>query len=656
MRCIVALICILCFVSVRVIAADKQQIIILEEEGTCSKDGYCEPPQTTLQKIIFYDVNNGSLTINAQQTYTEPFHQFGTEVAVHLRDIIKNMHLLGSLADDNFHDLVHRFISLTNNLTALVAVHKLEWLYGSSVDPVALQSETFDKTVVICKAVLRLFNLLQLHAPKEEETSDISTGISSAALVLGDLFQQRPSMDLSAVIEDDYSTAYQYFTFAEEKIVKSLSAMGIDQNGNSITNGHENNDGQEDEVHLLVLDDVLSVLAEINLRFGSLLLEMYLLGFTIDHANNLHHHVPSGFDMPMQQLSENQKQILHIAFAKLETSTVIHKKIKFSSDVLMSQADAYSRMGTVNSLLHEWALSVKHCKLGLSMLSSALAHKSQNGEMMDEIFTTMITTTQTIFEAYLHLPGEMESAKDAFRRHLLARQAAEVGDVNDVFEKELTNEDEEEVRQLLLLTKDATPPVVDSTLVRESLNMYQNMLEETMQSGMQYAELDINGGAAYNNRDILYEGSLRSVIGSLWLDLNEPWKARDELESAVQLLQEGIELVDSGKYEVISDDGSQSSQSPRLDLAHVLYSLSFTYLDLMQWEKSYEIFEGAMDIYQSELPDGQSPIDWLQMASGTTSSARESTSITDKLMNFFFKETQDEIELEDFQQVVNTTA
>ena len=290
------------------------------------------------------------------------------------------------------------------------------------------------------------------------------------------------------------------------------------------------------------------------------------------------------------------------------------------------------------------------------MLSSALAHKSQNGEMMDEIFTTMITTTQTIFEAYLHLPGEMESAKDAFRRHLLARQAAEVGDVNDVFEKELTNEDEEEVRQLLLLTKDATPPVVDSTLVRESLNMYQNMLEETMQSGMQYAELDINGGAAYNNRDILYEGSLRSVIGSLWLDLNEPWKARDELESAVQLLQEGIELVDSGKYEVISDDGSQSSQSPRLDLAHVLYSLSFTYLDLMQWEKSYEIFEGAMDIYQSELPEGQSPTDWLQMASGTTSSARESTSITDKLMNFFFKETQDEIELEDFQQVFNTTA
>ena len=292
------------------------------------------------------------------------------------------------------------------------------------------------------------------------------------------------------------------------------------------------------------------------------------------------------------------------------------------------------------------------------MLSSVLAHKSQNGEMIapqaDDILTTMVATSQTIFEAYLHLPDEIQSAKDAFRMHLLARQAAEVGDVNDVFDKKLANEDEEEVRQILLLSKDATLPIVDSTQVRESLNMYQNMLEETIQSGMHYAELDINGGAAYNNRDILYEGSLRSMIGSLWLDLNEPWKARDELESAVQLLEEGIELVDSGSYEVISDNGSQLSYSPRLDLAHVLHSLSYTYLDLMQWEKSYDMFEEAMDIYQSELPEGQSPMDWNSIA--TTTSTQESTSITDRLMNYFFRETEDEIELEDFQQVVNTTA
>eukprot|EP00985_Skeletonema_marinoi_P033246 scaffold40819_cov307-Skeletonema_marinoi.AAC.1 len=233
--------------------------------------------------------------------------------------------------------------------------------------------------------------------------------------------------------------------------------MSIDMNGNLL--------GQEDEVRLPVIDDVLTVHASINLRFGSLLLEMYLSGFTLDLDNNLHHHVPSVSELPMQQLSENQKHILRKAFTKLETSTVIHRKIKFTGDVLMNQAEAYRLMGTVNSLLHEWALAAKNCKVGLSMLSASVS-KSQNGETIasaDDIVATMITITQSIFEAFLHLPDEIQSAKDAFRMHLLAQQAAEVGygDLSNIFRKELKNEGEEEVRQLLLLNKDATLPTVD---------------------------------------------------------------------------------------------------------------------------------------------------------------------------------------------------
>jgi len=652
MRCIVALIFfILCVISVRVTAADKQQIILEVEEICNNEDGSCESPLITIQKIISYDIDNGSLTINSQQTYTEPFHQYGMEAALHLREIVKNVHSLEFLAENNFDDHVHMIMTVTNDLSDLAAVHKLEWLYGSSDDAAAMQSKSFDKTVVICKAVMRLFKLLQLHATNEKETSEyISTGISSAALVLGDLFQLRPSMDSSAVITDDYSTAYEYFAFAESTIVKSLSSMSIDMNGNLL--------GQEDEVRLPVLDDVLTVHASIQLRFGSLLLEMYLSGFTLDLDNNLHHHVPSVSELPMQQLSENQQHILRKAFTKLETSTVIHRKIKFTGDVLMNQAEAYRLMGTVNSLLHEWALAAKNCKLGLSMLSASVS-KSQNGDMIasaDDIVATMITITQSIFEAFLHLPDEIQSAKDAFRMHLLAQQAVEVGygDLSDIFRKELKNEGEEEVRQLLLLNKDATLPIVDSAQVQESLNIYQNMLEETLQYGMHYAELDINGGAANDNRDILYEGSLRSVIGSLYLDLNEPWKARDELENAVQLLEEGIQLVDSGKYEVTGDDGNPLTYSLRLDLAHVLHSLSYTYLALMQWEKSYDIFDQAMDIYQSELLEGESPMDWNSIATAT-SSTRESTSMTDRLLNYLFRTTED-IDLEDFQQIDNTTA
>lgn len=626
MRRIVTLILsIFCIISVSVTVADRQQIALEEEEGeeTCNnEDGSCESPQTSIQKIILYDVDNISLTINSQQTYTEPFDQFGSEIGLYLRDIAQTVQLLGSLADNNLDDHAQVIISLTNYLSLLGAAHKAEWL-----DAEAPQPKSFDKTVNICKAELRLFNLLKsYYATNDEETSEYRYGIATAATVLGDLYQLRPSVDSSAIVVDDYSSAYQYFTFAEKEMEKSLSSLDIDENGNLI-------DGQEDEVLHILLEDIQTVQSQINLRFGSLLLEMYLSGFTLDLDNNLHHHVPRGSDLPVQQLSEDQKQILHKAYVKLETSTVIHMKVEFNTDVVISLADAYSRMGTVKSLLHEWAQSVENCKTGLYLLSTALDHPQNNGEFIadENIIATMITITQSMFEAYLHLSGEIESTKDAFRRHLLVRQAAGVGDVSEIFGKELTNEDEEEVRQLLLLNKDATPSnVVDNTQVQESLNMYQNMLEETLQQpGIHYSELDLNGGAAYDNPNILYEGSLRSVIGSLYLDLNEPWMARDELESAVQLLVEGIELIDSGKFELAGDDGKQLTYSLRLDLARVLHSLSYTYLDLMQWEKSCDVFEEAMDIYQSELREGESPMDWNSIATAT-SSTWESSNITDR--------------------------
>lgn len=484
----------------RVAATDAQQKIIREELPTCAEDGTCESPLATIQKIISYNIDDGSLTINSQQLYAEPFKQYGMEAARHLREIVKHVNSLELLAENKFDDnYVHMIISMTNDLSALAAIHKLEWLYGSSDYTVdAPQSESFDKTLSICNAVTRLFNLLQLHVETNDvETSEyISTGISSAALVLGDLFQLRPSVDSSAIIKDDYSTAYQYFIFAENSIVKSLSSMSIDKNGDLIiANSDRNNHKQEDEAYLLMLDDVLTVHASIKLRFGSLLLEMYFAGFTLDVFNNLHFDASGlatnlvamsiGSDGLVQQLSENQKHILQEAFAKLETSTVVSRKIQHHSDVDTRHydlADAYSRMGIINSLLQEWSLSVENCKTGLSMLSEYV-NGSENVASLDDIIVTMITITQSLFESYLHLPGEIESAKDAFRTHLLVRKAAQTDDQSDIFGKELTNEDEEEVRQLLLFNKDeTTQPIVDSAQVQESLLMYQTMLEDTLRA------------------------------------------------------------------------------------------------------------------------------------------------------------------------------
>ena len=651
---------VLCTIFITVTcAADKHQIIVEEEFilACDSEDGVCEPPNETIQKIISYDVDSGLLTLNSQQIYSKPFRQYGIDVAQHLGKIVKNIQSLELLAGaNNFDRNLDMIIQLTNNLSFLAAVHKEEWLYGSFDDTTILESKGFDNTLAVCKTIMRLYNLLKMHTTihNENEIGEyISTGIASAALLIGDLFQLRPSIDPTVVIEDDYSTAYQYFSLAGITILNSLESMGLDKYGDNIA---ANGEHTVDEMYLLVLEDILTVHASVNLRLGSLLIDSHLLGLVLsnDHFSASRHtpdqNVSSPFEVSMQQLSESQKRILRKAYDNLETSVLVCKKIRPSGEIQIIQPDAYSRMAIINSLLQEWSLAVENCQSGLSILSVSV--NEEKGSSVEEIVEIMITITQSLFEAYLHLPDETEPAKDAFRKHLLARQAAEVGDFRDVFGKELTNEDEERVRQILL-KKDSIQPPVDNEQLKESLHLYQSMLEEVSQ--LHYLELDINGGSADEVRDTLYEGSLRSVIGSILLDLNEPWKAKDELENAVLLLEEGIGLVDSGQFEVILDDGKPLAYSLRLELASVLQSLSYTYLALMQWESSYNIFELALDIFHSELPEGESPMEWGLMAT-TKASARDSASITERLLSYFFTQSGNEVDTEDNNQLVNITA
>jgi tetratricopeptide (TPR) repeat protein len=636
-------------------SGDEQQI---SQELACNDaDDTCKSASVGLKELISYNIDDGSLTINSEQTYTEPFNQYGMEAARHLRGIVKNVNSIELFAseNDNLDNYIDFISYLTNDLSALGSIHKLDWLVGSdsSTLDTKLQQESFEKTLSVCKAVLEIFNLLRSRLESNDhdialETREyVFTGIASAALVLGDLFHHMQSMDPSAG-----KTAYQYFTLAEGTIINSLSSMGIDGNGNRVA---KEKSRQVDDVSLSILD----IHASINLGFGTLLLDMYLLGFSFDLENNLqygssgfstNHHATTSEGLG-QQLSESQKHILEEAFAKLETYTKVHKKIQQFSDVDVSEydlADAYSKMGIVKGLLHEWSLSAEICQRGFSMFEEFIRREFQNegnAVAVDGFIVTLMSVTQSLFEAYLHLPGETESAKDAFRKHLLVSQAAETGALGSIFGKELINEDEEEVRN-----KDATQPFTDSLQVQESLKVYQNMLDETLRkqqenpTGMHYSELDIDGGAAYEVHDNLYEGSLRSVIGSLYHDMNELWKARDELEYASRLLGQGIELVESGKFEVLGDDGKPPSYPIRLDLAHVLLSLSYTYLALMQWKKSYDTFEDAMDIYQSELAEGDSPLVW-----NFETAESSNLSMADRFLKLFFLDPP-VVDLEDFQQ------
>ncbi len=645
-------------------AAEEDIREILLRDVTCNgdeDDGTCDSTiGATIAKIISYNKDDRSLSINTHLTYKEPFGKYGYEASLYLRDIVKNVNSLEALADDDskYYNFVETITILATNMSGLMTLIKDEWDSGH---PRGIWSRYFDTKHNICNAMLRLFNLL-----RSDYTVVKLDGIATAAQIASDLFQLRPSMDPSASLEDDYITAYQYMTVAEGSIVEMLSSLGVDKNGNSITNDDESNYRQQMDEAEIQLHLILSMYSyfSISVRFGSTLLEMYLSGFTLDLQGNLHFD-PSAYNgVGNGELSITQKHILQQAFDKLETSTVVYRNTQkyqhgsYGLDEILpvdenqrNLADAYSHMGAIKRFLNEWHLSAEYCQTGLSMYEELI--QKNRAAMRMEYINGSLTGSEYLFTAFLHLPGHTESAKVAFRKYLLVlqAQAEETGDLRNIFRQKLQNRDEEIVRQELLhLNEPPTQPVEGLAEIKESLKTYQNMLDELLQQQQEenrYSELDIDGGATYNVHDNLYEGSLRSVIGNFYYDLNQPWQARDELEQAARLLGEGLALVSSGQYEVVGDDDKPVAYSPRLDLAHVLLSLSYTYVLLMQWEKSYDSFDQAMNIYQSELSEEDSP---MRVKSAANQKESSSPSMTDKVLKYFFRETEESnIELKDFQ-------
>ena len=640
----------LCTISDSLVKAAEEDIReILLQDVTCNEDdGKCDSTiAATIAKIISYNKDDRSLTINTHLKYKEPFGKYGYEASVYLRDIVKNVNSLESLADDDskYYNFVETMTVLAANMSGLMMLIKDELDSGH---PRGTWARYFNTSHNICNAMLRLFNLL-----RSDYTVIKLDGIATAAQIASDLFQLRPLMDPSATLEDDYSTAYQYMTIAEDSVLQSLSSLGVDRKGNIIDSNDESNYRQQiDEAEV---QSQLSAHFSISVRFGSLLLNMFLSGFSLDLQENLHFDPLAYNGVGNGELSITQKHILDQAFDKLETSTIVYRNMqKYQHDSFgldesqRDLADAYSRMGAIKSLLLEWHLSAEYCQTGLAMYEELI----QGDRGITEDINGCLTGSEYLFTAFLNLPGKTEYAKVAFQKYLLVlqAQAEETGDLRNIFRQELQNRDEEVVRQELLhLNEPPTQPVEGLEEVKQTLKTYQNMLGELLQQQQEnrYSELDIDGGATYNFHDNFYEGSLRSVIGTFYYDLNQPWQARDELEQATRLLGEGIALVDSGQFEVVGDDGKPVAYSPRLDLAHVFLSLSYTYILLMQWEKSYDSFEQAMNIYQSELSEGESP---MQVKSAANQKENSSPSMTDRVLKYFFRETEESsIELKDFQ-------
>ena len=293
----------------------------------------------------------------------------------------------------------------------------------------------------------------------------------------------------------------------------------------------------------------------------------------------------------------------------------------------MNIADSRNYMGLVYTYLLKWSAAAEELERSLSVYEELFNVYYESGMVIEavEIASGSLQTTQSLWEAYLNLPDRMEDAKEAFRRHLVLRRYVER---QGAFEQPLADEEEEEdayysnyqdtnygANSNLYQSYDGI--AIDSQY-EEALKTYQTMLNEYLQLQSEYPPdgsyyemgFDYDGTtASYVQHDKVYEGSLRSAIGSLHLAQNQVWKAKGELELAVGLLRlrDGID-GDSDSFEAYGENGEIVEFPVKLELANALLNLAYAQLGLKQWRSSFEAYEEAMDLYASELAEGETPM------------------------------------------------
>lgn len=80
-------------------------------------------------------------------------------------------------------------------------------------------------------------------------------------------------------------------------------------------------------------------------------------------------------------------------------------------------------------------------------------------------------------------------------------------------------------------------------------------------------------------------------------------EARDQLETAVQLLRDGID----------SKDTFYNKKTLKIMFAKALMNLSSAHISLKKWRSGYEAFEESMDMFAVVLGEGETPMDPLDL-------------------------------------------
>ena len=383
-------------------------------------------------------------------------------------------------------------------------------------------------------------------------------------------------------------------------------------------------------------------MALINVRFGIFLLDIFTQGYVLDDHGNLHHEtrIPetkSTMDIGVgAELGEGQVRFLNLTTKRLRNGLAIYTELAKDNDNTHDYrrdiADTRYTLGIANTHLSAWVDAAEDLETSLSLYERLFSEyqKSQSDADGLNLVSYIIQTTQVLWGAYFNIPDKTDDSKTVFLRHILFTRYYYR---RVQLDQPLKDEEDDDELSPYSSSNEQQPILVEVQGGAESLEAYQIRLNEYLKqlSDMppdgSYYDLSDTEATGIVQHDKVYEGSLRSAIGTLLLARNDIRDAIAELELAVDLLRVG-----ATESIVAYDENNQMMEySVVQELANCLLNLAYAQKEIQRWNSAANSFIEAMDLYKLEgLLPGGIKTDQLK----TNEKEWSVTSLGDKLTSF----------------------
>ena len=500
------------------------------------------------------------------------------------------------------------------------------------------------------------------HAAFVYERNLISMGAFGVALHLSDLYERyyavyddsQENVDevdeemTAAKMRKGYSHSYRFLLSCElwcdesRSLLDTIDFEKIEKHNQYIgkTEWRESKYKQQlEQEHKSYVHVTNQSCANSNVHMGTLLLDIYSVGYTLTPEDMLSYNpialsillTESGYGVEQHEdyadgivdmIKTDQKRLLRLAISKLNLGIATYNEFDSSSvkdeqysDNRINVADSHQHLGMAYQYLGDYKTSISEWRTSLDIYRTVFnEYKSTSMDIVGmasvlDIIQSLITTSQQCCYALVTL-GYYDEAREVYMLNLKFRRYLKDG---TSIERSLVDHDAE-----VPFDQDEwnNPQysnflVPDTRKIDESINEHQRLLDDyhkTLANNpdrtYQEVSLDIDGLpiGTLSTSDSLYEGSLRSIIGSLYLAKNDARIAKVELEMAVSLLKKG--MWDEPVHDMNGDEISLP-----LYLADVLLNLSYAQSAINQWYSSMASYEDALDIFEKELPQSKTPSD-----------------------------------------------